>query len=138
MLKINDLTTAYIAAALIRDDEGRVLLVRKRGTRAFMQAGGKVEWGETPFDALRRELGEELGLSVLDSDVSYIGVFEAAAANEPGLRVRAELFEVALKGPVNKAAEIDEVLWLDPDSAEPIALAPLTRDYVLPFARQAT
>ena len=30
-----------IVAALIRDPAGRVLLVRKRGTVAFMQPGGK-------------------------------------------------------------------------------------------------
>ncbi len=30
----------HIAAALILDTGGRALLVRKRGTEAFMQAGG--------------------------------------------------------------------------------------------------
>ena len=30
-----------VVAALIRDEQGRVLLVRKRGTAAFMQPGGK-------------------------------------------------------------------------------------------------
>ena len=32
-----------IAAGLIVDRAGRVLLVRKRGTKTFMQAGGKIE-----------------------------------------------------------------------------------------------
>jgi 8-oxo-dGTP diphosphatase len=32
--------TIKIVAALIRDHDGRVLLVRKRGTKAFMQPGG--------------------------------------------------------------------------------------------------
>ncbi len=30
-----------VVAALIRDDVGRMLVVRKRGTEAFMQPGGK-------------------------------------------------------------------------------------------------
>ena len=34
-------TPIRIVAALIRDEAGRVLLVRKRGTAAFMQPGGK-------------------------------------------------------------------------------------------------
>ena len=38
--------TIRIVAALIRDDAGRVLLVRKRGTDAFMQPGGKRDPGE--------------------------------------------------------------------------------------------
>ncbi|QOR37060.1 hypothetical protein HNO52_17845 [Billgrantia diversa] len=39
-------TTLRIAAALILDSEGHMLLVRKRGTERFMQAGGKLEPGE--------------------------------------------------------------------------------------------
>ena len=35
-----------VVAAVIRDDSGRVLLVRKRGTTAFMQPGGKRDTGE--------------------------------------------------------------------------------------------
>lgn len=49
-----------IAAALIDDDAGRLLLVRKAGTEWFMQAGGKIENGESPLSALRRELGRKL------------------------------------------------------------------------------
>ena len=36
-----------VVAALIRDEDGRVLLVRKRGTAAFMQPGGKRDPGES-------------------------------------------------------------------------------------------
>ncbi|WP_245449171.1 NUDIX domain-containing protein [Ensifer sp. NM-2] len=38
---------------------GNTLLVRKRGTRSFMQAGGKIEAGETPREALSRELASK-------------------------------------------------------------------------------
>ncbi|HZP68639.1 MAG TPA: NUDIX domain-containing protein [Pseudolabrys sp.] len=50
-----------VVAALIRDEQGRVLLVRKRGTAAFMQPGGKRDPGESELAALARELTEELG-----------------------------------------------------------------------------
>ena len=52
--------TIRIAAAIILDSDGRVLLVRKRGSAFFMQPGGKHEPGESDLDALRRELREEL------------------------------------------------------------------------------
>ncbi len=38
--------TIEIVAALNRDEAGRVLLIRKRGTSAFMQPGGKRDHGE--------------------------------------------------------------------------------------------
>ena len=59
--------TIKIVAALIRDHSGRVLLVRKRGTKAFMQPGGKLDAGEDDITALSREISEELGC-ILDPD----------------------------------------------------------------------
>lgn len=50
--------------ALVTDDDGRALLVRfefPAGTRWALPGGG-IDEGETAHDALRRELGEELGL----------------------------------------------------------------------------
>jgi len=52
-----------IAAAVIVRPDGMTLLVRKRGTSAFMQPGGKIEPGETPEQALSRELSEEIGVT---------------------------------------------------------------------------
>ena len=54
-----------IAAALLIAPDGKTLLVRKRGTQAFMQPGGKIEPGEAAAMALARELKEELGLSLI-------------------------------------------------------------------------
>jgi 8-oxo-dGTP pyrophosphatase MutT (NUDIX family) len=76
-----------IAAALIDDGEGRLLLVRKAGTAAFMQAGGKIEGGEAAESALHRELGEELNWTP-DCAPAFLGTFTAPAANEPGRQWR--------------------------------------------------
>ncbi|MGA7034133.1 MAG: NUDIX domain-containing protein, partial [Pseudolabrys sp.] len=62
-----------VVAALIRDGDGRVLLVRKRGTVAFMQPGGKRDVGESDVAALAREIGEELGCRIKDSSVQALG-----------------------------------------------------------------
>ncbi|MDT2022109.1 NUDIX domain-containing protein [Methylocella sp. CPCC 101449] len=125
-----------IAAAVIRDGQGRFLLVRKRGTTAFMQAGGKIESGETSLTALQRELLEELGLAVEAGEAKFLGCFEADAANEPGHKVRADLFELFLDDQVAPAAEIEELIWLSPSAPEIPILAPLTRDHVLRLPRQ--
>ncbi len=130
-----------IAAAVIVDASGRLLLVRKRGTSAFMQPGGKIEPDEEPVDALVRELREELGLAVDPAMASRLGLFSAKAANEPDSTVEAELFALTFAAqPIESqpvaAAEIEEMIWLDPASAHYIELAPLTRDVVLRLSGQ--
>lgn len=127
--------TIRIAAAVIVDAKGMILLVRKRGTSAFMQPGGKIEPGESPRAALVRELHEELGLSFEPAALRHLGAFSAKAANEPGATVMADLFEIAAAGTPKAAAEIEELTWIDPARGGGIALAPLTRDIVLPLYR---
>ena len=127
--------TIRIAAAILVGKDGRILVVRKRGTQAFMQPGGKVEKHEDAAVALARELREELGLVVDPSLPIYLGRFTAAAANEPGAAVEAELFRVAIASDVTPLAEIEEAIWIDPASADHLMLAPLTREHVLPLAR---
>jgi 8-oxo-dGTP diphosphatase len=123
-----------IAAAIIADASGRLLLVRKRGTSAFMQPGGKMEPHEEPLDALVRELNEELGLVIDPATASPIGLFSAQAANEPDHTVEAELFTVSIESQPVPAAEIEEMIWLEPTTANGLDLAPLTRDVVLAFS----
>ncbi|MGB8975646.1 MAG: NUDIX domain-containing protein [Pseudomonas capeferrum] len=129
--------TIRIAAALLIDPQGRTLLVRKRGTQAFMQPGGKIDAGETPVAALVRELHEELGLRIDPAQAIPLGRFSAPAANEPGHEVQAELFRVDSAEAVVPAAEIEEVVWLAADQAPTLELAPLTRDLILPLYRKA-
>ena len=127
--------TIRIAAAVLIGPDGRTLLVRKRGTQAFMQPGGKIEAGEVPVSALARELEEELALVIDPASAVYLGHFAAPAVNEPGFEVQAELFLLQISEPVTPAAEIEEVQWIDPDGDGGLVLAPLTRDLVLPFYR---
>lgn len=124
-----------VVAALIRDDAGRVLLVRKRGTTVFMQPGGKRDAGESDVAALLREIVEELGCRVIEKSAQALGVFDCVAANEPGFQVRAAVYAVDVEGAVTPQAEIDQVLWVDPRALPDLPLAPLTRDHVLPLAR---
>lgn len=125
----------HIAAALLIGPDGRTLLVRKRGTEAFMQPGGKIEAHEQPAHALARELEEELGLVIDPAHASYLGSFSAPAANEPGFVVQAELFLLTIDANVTPAAEIEEVRWIDTATDGDLTLAPLTRDVILPFYR---
>ncbi len=124
-----------IATAVIVDDRGRTLRVRKRGTQAHMQPGGKVGSDESSAEAPARELREELGCDVRGAP-RPLGRFSAPAANEMGSTVEAELFAVELLGNIAPAAEIEDARWHHPDDVPAFVLAPLTRDHVVPLVRQ--
>lgn len=127
-----------IATALLTDTRKRMLLVRKRGTLAFMQPGGKIESGEEPAEALLRELREELNLVASPEALRYRGRFAAPAANEPGFIVEADVFLLAIATEPEPAAEIAELRWLEPGHDAPVPVAPLTRDHVMPLWRRET
>ncbi|MDL5352731.1 NUDIX domain-containing protein [Microbacterium sp. zg-YB36] len=123
----------HVSAAVIVDDDGRLLLVRKAGTTAFMQPGGKPEPGETPSETLSRELAEEIGIRIPADDLQPLGAFEAPAANEPGFVVIADVFaaDIGTQQP-QVAAEIAELRWVTRADADQLEIAPLAREYFLP------
>jgi 8-oxo-dGTP pyrophosphatase MutT (NUDIX family) len=70
----HDLLLAPAAAACIRDDAGRILLVRRSdGENLWGFPGGAIEPGERADEAVAREVLEEIGLEV--EPVALIGVY---------------------------------------------------------------
>lgn len=125
----------YLSAAMIIDGNDRLLLVRKRNTVKFMLPGGKIDQGESAIEALVRELQEEIDLTIQESDAIFIQEYEAAAANEPDYRIQSQLFQVML--PTNTIiepqAEIEEIVWLEPDHIPALQFAPLVEEKILPL-----
>ena len=98
-------------------------------------AGGMVAAHESYAESAARELEEELGLVIDPTQATFLGQFSAPAANEPGFVVQAEIFQLTIDAEVSPAAEIEEVVWVDPATDPVLELAPLTRDLILPFYR---
>ena len=130
--------TIQVSAVVLRDDQGRVLTVRKRGTSRFMFPGGKREPGESFEQAAVREAAEEIGI-VLDSEqLVPLGTFTTAAANEDGHLVQAWVFEHPRVQAEAPGAEIEELRWQDPALPYPADLAPLLAEAVFPALHRGT
>lgn len=130
---MSELKIIRIAAAIIMDGKGRLLLVRKRGTAFFMQPGGKIEPGEDAQSALIRELREELNIELTSDELTAIGEFTDIAANEPGYLLHACMFSTEnCIQEVRPAAEIEEILWLSSSDIRLKQLAPLTANKIVP------
>lgn len=117
-----------VAAAIL--DGKRVLLVSKRAAPdVFYLPGGKPDGGEPPLATLARELGEELGVTLVDSEPLAV-VSDQAALERTSMEMHVYLATVA--GEVTPLAEIEAVAWVGADGASPGILAPAIRNYVLP------
>lgn len=53
------------ARAVIRDQQGRILFIRRRDNGNWGMPAGSQELGESIFDCLKREVREEAGLDVI-------------------------------------------------------------------------
>lgn len=126
-----------VALAALVNSAGEMLLVRKACTGRFMQPGGKIDAGETPRQALERELIEEIGLE-LDEEPVFGGVFEDEASNEPGMRVRGHAFVAFLDRDVRPAAEISEARWVSLADQGDLPIAALSANHIFPLARRAS
>ena len=121
-----------VVAAVLRDADGRLFVGRrpshKRHGDLWEFPGGKVDPGETVFNAVRRELDEELGLETLS--VSGPPLFQR---QDPGQPFHIQFLAAQASGAV-RLMEHSEVAWLNPASSADFALAPTDAAFVAAVA----
>lgn len=122
----------YKAAGIIIKDR-KLLFTRAEGMAFFIDPGGKIEDGETPEQALVRELYEELSVRVNESDLEFFGEFSAEAANHKGRIVHMKVFMVKnWQGEIKPSAEIEELRWLTSEVPSDIQVGSIFGGKVLP------
>ncbi len=95
------------AFAVIFDPESRVLLCHRTDRDAWNLPGGKVEVGESPWDAVVREVLEEVGLFVRVERL--LGVYSIPKRKDLVLNFLCALSE----GTIRLSAEADDIRWFN-------------------------
>ena len=102
----------YKSAGIVIQN-GKLLFTRAHGMEFFIDPGGKIEPGESPKQALVRELKEEVSITVQETDLEFFGEYSAEAANHKGRMVHVKAYIVKKwTGSITASAEIEELLWL--------------------------
>ncbi len=113
-----------VASAFIHKD-GKVLVARRADTKAFLPGifeipGGKVEFGESPQQAVAREVKEELNLDVVVGEPFYVFTYTTAQERHA---VEIEFF-ATLKDPGQEPQlnpeDHSEYRWVGSDEAAKI------------------
>ena len=94
--------------------------------------GGKVEFGEHPWDALRREIREELGLRIPHG--SLIGLYSHVYDLE-GQRVHYVLVAYRVRVPNAKVAESESLRWVPRRDLSRLAMVPGSKPIAAELAR---
>ncbi len=116
--------TIEVAAAVIRN--GKRVFATQRGYGDYKDywefPGGKIEPGETPQQALVREISEELACEITVG--ALIGTVEW---DYPGFHLKMHCFWASLKGGSPVLKEHEAARWLSGDGLESVGWLPADR-----------
>lgn len=90
--------------AWVRLEHDRILCARPREKDVFYIPGGKREGTETDLQTLRREIAEELTVTLLPETVRHVGTYEVD-------QVRMSCYTGDYVGTLSASSEIDELAW---------------------------
>lgn len=114
-------------------DNGKLLVVRKKGSDVFLSPGGKVERGESLQDCVIREIKEEIDVNV--KNLRFMGTYTSQSAIEnSGITLHAWFVEYS--GIATASSEIEEIRWIGLDDIEAgVKIGSIFLDYVIPYLK---
>lgn len=106
------------AGALLRDGEGRILLLHPTYKSGWTLPGGMLEADETPWQGCRREVLEECGLRVQTGRLAAVDTRPAKKGRSTSLRYLFDCGRVPEGQPIRvQDLEVDDYRFADPRAA---------------------
>lgn len=120
-----------VVCAVISDEEGRYLVAKRPAGKALAGKwefpGGKVDPGEDPREALRREIREEMGATI-----GVLGALKEAIHHYEAVSIRLLPFLAHVQSGELRALEHEEIRWVSLQELDNLDLA----DADVPVARE--
>jgi 8-oxo-dGTP pyrophosphatase MutT (NUDIX family) len=132
------------AGALLRDDEGRILILKPTYKSGWTVPGGQLEEdGESPWEGCRREVREETGLDVVSGRLACVDFLRPRPGRPGGIRFLFDCGVVDVDvdrrgGLVLQVEEISEARWAPPDEALRLLSGPVGRRVARALAATGT
>lgn len=121
-------TIHKLAVVLVQD--GKTIIVKKRGLDEYISLGGKHEGTETFEAGLAREAMEELGIVI--SNPQLLGRYQDLTV-DTGVPIILDAFLAESTGEFKPQAEITEYLWVDRNfETQHFKLASIIRKGIIP------
>ena len=119
-----------VAAAIRRED--KVLATKRAGWQdgGWEFPGGKIEYGETPEDALIREIREEL-----NADIRVGALLDTVEYQYPGKEIRLSCYRAELTGAAVALLEHEAAVWVAADEIDTVGWLPADRQ-LLPAVKR--
>jgi mutator protein MutT len=132
---MNQRVDIHKAGGVILKDR-RLLVTRSAGKDVFVAPGGKLENGETPEEALEREIMEEVRVKIDVSRLEKLGTFQAIAAGHEDKTLEMNVFIIhEMFGEPIPSSEVEEIMWVNSQTKD-VALGSIFEHDVIPLLKQ--
>lgn len=124
--------TVFKSAGVLIQDK-KLLLARDRGEDIFVSPGGRIEPDETSRQTLVRELSEEFGIVVNESELELFGTFTHPQATDPSKILQMDVYIVkSWDGIPTPQNEIEEMKWVETNDLKDIQTGSIFAQEVIP------